>query len=142
MTALFVITAAVILIVISLIHFYWAFGGEWGGQAAIPQKVEGGAVFRPRMWETLVVAVGLIVFAFILTVQGGLLNFMEGSPLVHWTCLVCAFIFLIRAVGDFKYLGFFKKVKSSVFAGYDTWFFSPLCLYLALSFLLAWRSAG
>jgi hypothetical protein len=40
-------------------------------------------------------------------------------------------IFLIRAIGDFKYVGFTKKVKSSTFAELDTKFFSPLCLVIA-----------
>jgi hypothetical protein len=38
----------------------------------------------------------------------------------------------IRAIGDFKFVGFFKVVKSTSFAANDTWIFSPLCLILAL----------
>ncbi|TKI67695.1 DUF3995 domain-containing protein [Lysinibacillus mangiferihumi] len=50
-------------------------------------------------------------------------------------CTVCAVIFLIRAIGDFKYVGFFKKIKHSQFARNDTWLYSPLCLFISLVYL-------
>ena len=37
-----------------------------------------------------------------------------------------------RAIGDFKYVGFFKRVRGSKFARMDTLVYSPLCLLLAL----------
>ncbi len=43
-----------------------------------------------------------------------------------------AAIFVLRAVGDFHYVGFFKRVRGSVFARRDTWVFSPLCVVLAV----------
>ncbi|KRE83053.1 hypothetical protein ASG89_13045 [Paenibacillus sp. Soil766] len=49
---------------------------------------------------------------------------------------VSATFLVLRAIGDFKYLGFFKKVKHTSFSYYDTRFYSPLCLFLAISFLL------
>lgn len=49
---------------------------------------------------------------------------------------VVASIFLIRAIGDFNYVGFFKKVKATEFAINDTKYFSPLCLFLGVVGLL------
>jgi len=49
-------------------------------------------------------------------------------------------VLLARAVGDFKYVGFFKTVRASRFAVLDTWFYSPLCALLALGAL--WSVAG
>ena len=47
------------------------------------------------------------------------------------------FIFIIRAIGDFRYLGFFKEVKSTEFGTMDTWLYSPLCLMISvLGFML------
>jgi hypothetical protein len=37
-----------------------------------------------------------------------------------------------RAIGEFKYLGFFKRVTGSKFARLDTLLYSPLCLLLAV----------
>jgi hypothetical protein len=49
-------------------------------------------------------------------------------------------VFMLRAIGDFKYIGFFKQVKGTGFASLDTLFFSPLCLFIALAgFLLVSR---
>jgi len=43
-----------------------------------------------------------------------------------------ALIFAFRALGDFRYVGFFKRVRGNLFAQRDTWFYSPLCLLLAI----------
>ncbi|MDP2037388.1 MAG: DUF3995 domain-containing protein, partial [Ignavibacteria bacterium] len=45
-------------------------------------------------------------------------------------------IFFLRAIGDSNVTGFSKKVKGTIFAKYDTNFYSPLCLYLASSSLI------
>jgi len=41
----------------------------------------------------------------------------------------------LRAIGEFKYLGFFKKIKNTEFAIADSKLFSPLSL--AIGFLIA-----
>ena len=130
----FVGLAADILFVVSAIHVYWAFGGRWGGQAALPQKTGGGALFVPRMPETLTVAVLLAVIAFMLMAQAGWLSFWRAGAWTRWGCALCALVFFVRAVGDFRYIGFFKKIKSTPFADYDTRMYSPLCLVLAVAF--------
>ena len=45
-------------------------------------------------------------------------------------------VFFLRALGDFKYIGFFKKIRNTSFAKSDTWFFSPLCLLISLLILM------
>ena len=40
-------------------------------------------------------------------------------------------VFLLRAVGDFRYVGFFKRHTDTRFARLDTLFYSPLCLLLS-----------
>jgi hypothetical protein len=39
--------------------------------------------------------------------------------------------FLLRAIGDFHYVGFFKRQRESRFAKLDTLVYSPICLLLA-----------
>ncbi|WP_422091165.1 DUF3995 domain-containing protein [Tenacibaculum ovolyticum] len=41
-------------------------------------------------------------------------------------------VFFIRSIGDFNYVGFFKKTKNTMFAKNDTNYFSPLCLFLSI----------
>ena len=47
-----------------------------------------------------------------------------------------AIVLIIRAMGDFKYVGFFKTIKNTPFADYDTRYYSPLCLFLGLNILV------
>jgi len=41
-------------------------------------------------------------------------------------------IFLLRAIGDFNYVGFFKKIKDTNFGKMDSKYYSPLCLVIAI----------
>jgi hypothetical protein len=45
---------------------------------------------------------------------------------------VLSVVFALRAVGNLRSFGFFKTVKGTPFAEWDTWLYSPLCLLLAL----------
>ncbi len=133
-----VYSSAGVLTLISLIHFYWIFGGRWGKTASVPEKVGGGASFTPRIIETLIVALGLLLVGFMLLAQFNAIPFYHPNILTKMFCIVFTFVFFLRAIGDFKYLGFTKRIKDSTFAKYDTRYYSPLCFYLGISFLLVW----
>jgi len=135
---LFVILVAVgLLWFISLLHIYWAFGGRWGSAAAIPvREGEHKPAFTPRKWGTLLVAILIFMASVVLVVQGGYLQGYQANGLSKIGSVVCAFVFIIRAVGDFKYVGFLKKIKHSQFARYDTWFYSPLCLFFGIVYII------
>jgi len=60
-----------VLFLISIIHFYWAFGGRWGAEVALPlKKGSQEPVFVPRKIGTLLVAFLLVVAAFLLFIKG------------------------------------------------------------------------
>lgn len=129
--------AVVLLWMISIIHIYWALGGRWGTGAVIPVKVGGQqALFVPRKWGTLCVAVLILLASLIILIQEGFVAFFQPSTLSKVGSMVCAFVFIARAIGDFNYVGFFKTVKHSLFAKNDTLLFSPLCLFLGFIYLL------
>jgi Protein of unknown function (DUF3995) len=44
-------------------------------------------------------------------------------------------VFVVRSVGDFRPLGFFKRARGSRFARLDTFVYAPLCLILGLAAL-------
>ena len=135
------ILLAVIFAVISLLHLYWAMGGAFGRGVAVPTR---GAtrVFEPSAGGTILVA-----FAFLLAIAvilGQLRLFGEIAPrwLFRWGTWAIALIFFLRAVGEFRLIGFFKKVNDTPFALWDTWLFSPLCLVIAIiAFTLAYTDA-
>lgn len=117
------IVNALIFSFLSGVHIYWAFGGKWGLEGVLPTK-DGVKKLNPSPGGTLVVAGGLALFAFISSV-----DVIE----YKWSYLVLFILFGLRAIGDFRYVGLFKKVEDSVFAVKDTQLFIPLCVYLSLS---------
>lgn len=131
---------AVLLLVfsaLSILHVYWAFGGRRGLRNTLPE-VDGEPAFEPGPILTLVVAVLLATAGGLCAVQGQLLWIApcEWSRLGMW-CLSA--VFALRAIGEFRLVGFFKRVKGTTFATWDTRLFSPLCLIIALLVgTLAW----
>ena len=129
---LIAIVTTSLLIIMGLFHFYWAFGGEVGLDRALPTK-EGRCLINPGTFLTFSVGLVLLGFSFV--------AYSLHFTAVHSDYLLYAgwflsFLFLIRAVGDFNAVGFFKKIKSTAFAAYDTKYFSPLCVYLGIAFAL------
>jgi len=125
-----------ILCLISMLHLYWACGGRWGSKVVLPvKKGEQEPVFIPKKIGTLLVAFLLLVAAVLLFMQGIYLQSVQEFTLLTLGCAVCAVIFFIRAIGDFNYVGFFKKINHSQFARNDTWLYSPLCLFMAVVYL-------
>jgi hypothetical protein len=102
------IAAAPILTLLGVLHLYWACGGTWGKSATVP-TIDGKPVIHPTPLTTVIVAVGLFAMAALVAVKIAL-----------W---LIAAIFFLRALGDFRYVGFFKRVPDSRFA--------DLCLLLA-----------
>jgi hypothetical protein len=131
---------AAIFAVLGLLHVYWAIGGKSGGGAAVP-TVNDVAAFSPSPQATLMVAAAL--FAAMLVILGCLGWFGETIPnrLFRVMTLVISLAFLLRAVGDFRLVGFFKPATESAFAYWDTWLYSPLCLFISVAaFFVAWRA--
>jgi len=127
---------ALILLFISGIHFYWAFGGRRWLNSVIPE-MKNKPIFAPGKIATLLVAVGLMFFALIhLSTENA--DIAISPMFVKSTLLIIAGIFFLRAIGDFNYVGFFKKVKDSTFAKNDSYYYSPLCLLLSVNALLTY----
>lgn len=141
---------AATFLAISLLHVYWAAGGKWGSTAAIPRIPSSGSAekgeqslpdaypkmvnaFSPGPAITLFVACGLAMIALLVTLRAGLL----GDPVKHWTLqasiIVVAIVMLVRAVGDFRLVGFFKTITNTRFAHLDSLYYSPLCVLLGIA---------
>lgn len=133
------ILLAIIFAILSLFHIYWAFGGRFGSLEAIP-TVGGERLFNPSLTATLLVAFALLIAMLTVLGQIGLL----GATIPQWVfrlvTLGIAALFFLRAIGDFKILGFFKQTSNSDFAFWDTFLFSPLCLFIAVAaFLISFK---
>lgn len=139
MTILIGIILSVIFISISVLHFYWAIGGRWSFLAVVPTKETGEKIMNPSAFSSLVVAIGLLAFAVLILIKINLITINIPMWLYNYGCWILALIFIARAIGDFKYVGFFKKIKDTEFGKADTKYFSPLCLCIGvLCILLEW----
>jgi len=132
---------AVIFAAIALLHFYWALGGSTSGMAAIP-TVAGKQAFTPSAFSTVMVAAAFIAAMLVVLGQAGFL----GAFIPHWIFRIGTFgisvIFLLRAIGEFRLVGFFKTLTGTPFAFWDTWLYSPLCLVIAgVAFIVAFFGA-
>ncbi|WP_410982760.1 DUF3995 domain-containing protein [Bacillus cereus] len=128
--------SACLLVCISLLHAYWAFGGRWGIKAAIPTD-SGDKVFTPSIGMTLLVALLLCVAALLLLLQANVISSFIPRVIIQIGSWICMFVFAIRVIGEFNYFGIFKRKKDTYFAKMDTMVFIPLCAFLSFSFLLA-----
>lgn len=121
---------------LSGIHFYWGLGGSWGSEASIPTNEKGEKVMNPKMVECFVVGLALLSMGLLILVKSELLALYLPDWLLQYGFWVIAFIFLLRAIGEFQYVGIFKKIKHTRFGKMDTNFYSPLCLIIAILILI------
>ena len=124
--------AATTLALIALVHVYWALGGRVAKSAALPE-IDGRPAFTPRGPLTLLFAAALSLAAFLLAVTGGVLEVPLPRSGLRLLTFGLALVFVARAIGDFRLVGFFKRVKGSRFATLDSLIFAPLCLLLSLA---------
>ncbi|KRD10100.1 hypothetical protein ASE21_10280 [Flavobacterium sp. Root901] len=117
---------------LSVIHFYWGFGGKWGSQAVVPTKNNGIPVFIPGAVSTFIVAVSLLSFGTFYLIKSGFIQISLPIWLYKSGFWILISIFTLRAIGEFNYVGFFKKYKTSQFAVNDTKYYSPLCLLISI----------
>lgn len=120
----------VIFITLSAIHILWVLGVKWGLESSAPTS-DGVPLFNPGKPLTLLVAALLLAAAFVTTWRVGLPN-IGPAWIPRIGMWVFAVIFAIRAVGDFQYCGFFKRVRDTRFARNDSFYFSPLCIIVSI----------
>ena len=115
-----------------VLHVLWAFGTQLASGAVIP-VVDGKPALRPSTAATLVVAGLLAAAALVVLVRAGIL--LAGVPpiLASVACSTLGAILVLRGIGEFRLVGFFKSVRGTAFARWDSWLYSPLALALGLA---------
>lgn len=125
---------------IALLHVYWVFGGKWGLNAAMPNTMkEHVMMVSRRLWfkvATLLVALGMFLVTYLFLIHSDLVESSVPDQYVGYATYAVCGIFLLRAIGDFKYCGFFKSLKEGDFAINDTKYYSPLCLCISILTLI------
>jgi hypothetical protein len=137
--------AAVIVVSVfaglSLAHFFWALGGGSGKLATVPE-VSGRRAFEPSVGATLVVAVGLALCALLVAATAGMVRLSFPANWLRWLSYALSFALLARAIGDFRLVGIFKRVRGTRFARLDSIVYSPLCLFLAAGVFYVAKAHG
>ncbi len=115
-------------VIIAVFHIFWALGFKFDIRNMVP-VVNGEPVLIPGPVGTFIVAIVLFCFAGVSLALGypGKVP-VSCLPFLKPAGFAIGIILLLRAVGDFKYVGFFKRIKYSNFAKYDYWLYSPFCL--------------
>ena len=132
-------TVSLVFVALALWHVRMALSPSSGESGAVP-SASGKPLFVPSTQATLAVAVVLFLFASLVAATAGFVEIGIPVRVLSWLSYALAMGLLARAVGEFKYLGFFKRVRGSRFARLDTLVYSPLCLALAVGVaLVAWQ---
>lgn len=121
-----------ILFLLSAIHLYWMAGGKKGALGAIPSNGSEPA-FRPTKTATGIVAGALALSGwFVLELGEAVERMLFPEWLFSFGGWVLSAVFFIRVIGDFRWVGLFKKQKGSVFSKLDTVLYIPLCLFIGI----------
>jgi hypothetical protein len=130
---------AAIFLGLGAMHVYWGLGGRSGHAAGVP-SLDGQRLFTSSRRATLVVATALFVAALVISGTAGWVGDVVPVRVFRVLTLILSFVFLLRAIGDFRYIGFFRRPSESTFAYWDMRLYSPLCLFIAAAALvLLWR---
>jgi len=135
------IAVCVVFVALALWHFRMAAAPGRGMGGVVP-SVEGKPLFVPSIQATVGVGIALLSFAALVAATAGLLPVPLPRVALVWLSYGLALGLLGRAVGEFKYVGFFKRVRGSRFARLDTLIYSPMCLLMAVGVALVAHKAS
>ncbi|WP_420319930.1 DUF3995 domain-containing protein [Flagellimonas sp.] len=127
------ILISIVLIILAILHFFWAIFGIKEPEAVVPTPIGSNQVKTPN--KIMAVLVGIILLGFAFVFINKIINYVDFEWL-RYVSMGIALIFIVRAFGDFKYVGFFKTAKNSKFSALDTRYYSPLCLLMGILVLI------
>jgi Protein of unknown function (DUF3995) len=120
-------------------HLHWALGGRLGYSVSLPQRADGSPVMadRLRWWRPAAgaVALGLVALALLVLGDAGHLALPLPPGLARAALIATGAAFVARALVPNPWVGFFKSIRSTRWARFDTRLYSPLFLLLGLLLL-------
>ena len=82
------------------------------------------------------IAAGLAAGALVALERGFLWPGIIPPQMLNTGCWIFAAVFAARAVGDFTFIGFFRRVKGTRFSRLDALLYTPLSAGFSLAYLL------
>lgn len=128
------IVAVAIIAFAAAFHLHWALGGRLGFSVSLPQRPDGTPVMAHRVgwWRPAAggIALGLVLLAALAVAVGGHLALPLPPAAARAALILCGAAFVLRALVPTPWTGFFKRDRSTRWARYDSWLYSPLFLLL------------
>ncbi|MDO5980736.1 DUF3995 domain-containing protein [Flavivirga spongiicola] len=121
-----------IFFILGIIHLNWVIGGTFGFAESLPTKETGERVLNPKKLDSAIVGLCLMCFSFFYLIKADLIRFDLPSWVLKYGSWLIPTVFILRSVGEFKYIGFFKKIKHTAFGQLDTKVYSPLCFFIGI----------
>lgn len=122
-----------VLCVLALVHLYWAFGGRRAVTVAASAH-SGARGVRPSRAALVGIAGAFGAAAAVVAMRAGWIDLWRDPPSVRIAAGMVALAFSLRAIGDFRYVGAFKRNgNASVFGFVDTLLCCPLCIALSVA---------
>lgn len=123
------LAGAALAVLLAGLHAYWGGGGRWRLDVAGPKPTDGSPAFQPPAWACYAVSAACAVLAALLVWP-----IVGAAPLpVRVMLWIALMVFVARAVGDGKQVGFSKSDHSTNFAQADDALYSPLVVGLAFA---------
>lgn len=120
-----------VFFVLGILHLSWALGNSWGFASSLPTKETGERVLNPKRIDSAIVGLALLAFGLFYGIKTDYLTFQLPNWISSFANWFIPSLFLFRAIGDFNYIGLFRKVKKTTFEKLDRTFFTPLCILIS-----------
>ncbi len=133
--AIFPRLCAGLLAIVLLLHVYWAVGGRRLLPQTVPSRpATREAAFEPGRLGAGLVALALAHASYTLGAASGMWTAPWSADATRYSAYAWAALFVVRVVGDFRWLGLFKRVRGTPFARADDWVFTPICATVSVAF--------
>lgn len=138
------VAALAIIASAAAFHLHWALGGRRGFGVSLPQRPDGQPVLSHLLplWRpaALLVALALLLLGWLVAAKAISLDHGLDPNLVDFALLATGAAFIARALLPNRYVGFFKRVRTTRWASYDTRLYSPLFLALGAALVVTARA--
>ena len=120
-------------------HLHWALGGRLGFSVSLPQRPDGSVVMSQRLgwWRPAAgaVALGLVALGAVSLAAAGQLDLPLPRDMARIALVPVGAAFVLRAFVPTPWTRFFKTIRGTRWARFDTWLYSPLFLLLGAALL-------
>jgi hypothetical protein len=123
---------ALVFIGLTALHAAWGLGLRLGEGSFLPQRADGTPLFVPGPAVCFGAALLFLLTAGVFLMRIGLFAALIpawGSYAGIW---VIAAVTLLRAIGDLRYCGVTKQIRTTKFARMDTLVYTPFCLIISV----------